>query len=100
MKILTFEAVNIAALAVTLSAATFSLMGIAVTGVYPGILVLWCLTFIPIISRIYKRRQSSHSATNEVPRFRLLTVVNALCILVVLWMGFVIVHDRVLGDCC
>jgi hypothetical protein len=32
--------------------------------------------------------------------FTTFTIINLLLILVVLWMTFVIVHDRVLGDCC
>ena len=45
-----FRIVTLLAKILTLTAATASLMGVAITGFYPGIIVLLLLTLIPIAS--------------------------------------------------
>lgn len=88
----TFRMVNTVAIVLTLSAALLSLIGLFKTGFYPGVIVLCCLPFIPFASRALVRR-SGH--THVVP-----FALNIVVILIVLWMSFVVLHDRVLGDCC
>lgn len=83
-----------------LTAALLSVIGIIKTGFYPGIIVLFVLAMIAIASKRYANR-IKNSQENLQPKFiTLLTIVNLFLMLVVLWMAFVIVHDRVLGDCC
>ena len=85
-----FRKVNFMALIMTIAAATLSLLGIVRTGFYPAIIVLCILPAIPISSKNYVKDSGKVRGA--------LLWVNALVILVVLWMSFVIVHDRVLGD--
>lgn len=87
-----FQRVNSTALFLTLAAALFSLVGIVKTGFYPAIIVLCLLPAIPFVSRNYVGRTGKATGA--------LSLLNGLVILVILWMSFVIVHDRVLGDCC
>jgi uncharacterized membrane protein len=84
----------------TLTVAVLSILGIAITGLYPGIIVLLLVVLIPIASKFYAKKIISKP--NDVQRnyYTILTIINLLSILVVLWMTFVIVHDRVLRDCC
>jgi len=83
-----------------LAAAVLSLIGIAITGLYPGIIVLSVVALIPIASRFYAKRIIGKSNGFQRNYFTTFTIINLLLILVVLWMTFVIVHDRVLHDCC
>lgn len=83
-----------------LTAALLSIIGIIKTGFYPGIIVLSILALIAIASKRYTKKEKN-SQENLQPKFiTLLIIVNLFLMLVVLWMAFVIVHDRVLGDCC
>jgi hypothetical protein len=100
MEAKTFRAVTAAAMVLALTAAVLSIIGIAVTGLYPGIIVLSLLALIPIASRFYAKKITGRSDNFQVSYYATLTVINLLLILVVLWMTFVIVHDRVLKDCC
>jgi hypothetical protein len=84
----------------TLAAAALSILGVSITGFYPGIIVLSLLALIPIASKFYAKKIVARSNTFQRNYFTTLTIINALSILVVLWMTFVIVHDRVLHDCC
>jgi uncharacterized membrane-anchored protein len=80
----------------TLTAALLSIIGIIKTGFYPGILVLSVLALIALASRRYakKTKNSQHGLQHKYTTT--LIIVNLLLILVVVWMSFVIVHDRVL----
>ena len=95
-----FSVVNSIAMVLTLTAAVLSILGIAVTGFYPGIIVLLLVALIPIASKFYAKRITGRSNDLQRNYFTTLTIINLLSILVVLWMTFVIVHDRVLHDCC
>jgi hypothetical protein len=88
MKI--FRFVTLTAMILTITVAVASVIGIAITGVYPGIIVLLLLTLIPIASRFYAKSKSN-------VYFITLTIINLLTILVVVWMMFVILVDRVFG---
>ena len=97
MKTKTFSIVTSLSMALTLTAAALSIIGIPITGFYPGIIVLFLLALIPVASKFYAKKISSKS--NDVQRnyFTTLTIINLLSILIVLWMAFVIVVDRVLS---
>lgn len=84
----------------TLGAAILSIAGIAITGFYPAIIVLWILALLSMGSRYYAKKIITRSNNFQRKYFRTFTIFNLLLILVVLWMIFVIVHDRVLHDCC
>ncbi|QJB30884.1 hypothetical protein HF324_05715 [Chitinophaga oryzae] len=93
METKTLSVVTALSMIFTLTAAVLSIAGIAITGFYPAIAVFLVLALIPIASRLYAKKMKGKYNTP-------LIVLNSLLILVVLWMAFVIVHDRVLGDCC
>lgn len=92
-RIVTSLAVFIASLA-----ALLSLAGIFFTGFYPAIPVFLIIATIPLASRMYAKKIGHKSASYRNRFFSLLTLLNSIVVLVVLWMAFVIVHDRVLGD--
>lgn len=96
----TFRVVTFIAMVLTLTVATGSIIGIAVTGLYPGIIILLLVALIPMASRFYAKKIITKSTDFQRNYFAILTMVNLLSILVVLLMTFVIVHDRVLQDCC
>lgn len=100
MESKTFRVVTSISMVLALTVAVLSIIGIAITGLYPGIIVLLLLALIPIASRFYAKKISSKSNDFQINYYATLTVINLLSILVVLWMTFVIVHDRVLNDCC
>ena len=100
MQTKTFRVVTAMSMALTLTVAVLSIIGLAVTGFYPGIVVLCIVALIPIASRLYSKKIMDKSNAFQRNYFTTLTIINLLSILVVLWMTFVIVHDRVLGDCC
>jgi len=79
-------------------AALLSLAGIFFTGFYPAIPVFLCIATIPLASRMYAKKIGHKSANFRNRYFGSLTVLNSIVVLVVLWMAFVIIHDRVLGD--
>jgi hypothetical protein len=100
METRTFNIVTSISLVLTLAVSALSIVGIAVTGFYPGIIVLSLVTLIPIASKFYARQNINKSNGSQRNYYTILTIINLLSILVVLWMTFVIVHDRVLHDCC
>ena len=82
----------------TLTVAAASVVGVAITGFYPGIIVLLLLTLIPITSNFYTKIIISKSNAFQRNYYTTLTIINLLTILVVLWMTFVILVDRVFGN--
>ena len=102
MKYLDHKATRImnrVAFVATLGAAMLGIIGMALTGFYPGIIVLFLLTLIPMVSRSYMRANAP-GPDGRTRKMTALLLLNLLVILVALWMSFVIVHDRVLQDCC
>lgn len=82
----------------TLAVAVTSVIGVVITGFYPGIIVLLLLTIIPIASNFYTKKiinKPNAFQRNYYPTF---TIINLLTILVVVWMTFVILVDRVFGN--
>ena len=100
METKTFSVVTSISKVLTLTVAVLSIIGIAITGLYPGIIVLSLVALIPIASKVYAKKIIRKSNGFQRNYYTTLTVVNLLSILVVLWMSFVILHDRVLHDCC
>jgi uncharacterized membrane protein len=100
METKTFRVVTSISMVLSLTVATLSIIGIAITGLYPGIIMLLLVVLIPIASKFYAKRIIGKSNDFQRIFYTTLTIVNLLSILVVLWMTFVIVHDRVLHDCC
>lgn len=100
MKTKTFSVINFISLVKALTAAMLIIIGIAITGLYPGIIVLLLIALIPVASKFYAKKIISKSNNSQKNYYTTFTIINLLVILVVLWMTFVIVHDRVLHDCC
>ena len=100
METKTFSVVTSMSMILVLAVAILSIIGIAITGFYPGIIVLLLVALIPIASKYYAKKIMGKSNDFQKNYYRTLTILNLLSILVVLWMTFVIVHDRVLQDCC
>ena len=82
----------------TLTVAAASVIGVAITGFYPGIIVLLFLTLIPIASNFYAKIIISKTNVFQRNYYITLTIINLLTVLVVLWMTFVILVDRVFGS--
>jgi len=93
-----FRVVTLIAMIVTLTVAAASIIGVAITGFYPGIIVLLLLTLIPIASKFYAKILISKSNVFQRNYYITLTIINLLTILVVIWMTFVILVDRVFGN--
>ncbi|SEW45883.1 hypothetical protein SAMN05428988_6162 [Chitinophaga sp. YR573] len=96
----TFSVVTSISMVLTLMVAVLSILGITITGLYPGIIVLLLVALIPIASKFYAKKITGRSDDFRRNYYTTFTIINLLSILVVLWMTFVIVHDRVLHDCC
>ena len=96
MKI--FRVVTLISMILTLTVAAASVIGVVITGFYPGIIVLLLLTLIPIVSNFYAKKNISKSNVFQRNYYITLTIINLLTILVVLWMTFVILVDRVFGN--
>ncbi|MDR1201899.1 MAG: hypothetical protein LBL58_09775 [Tannerellaceae bacterium] len=99
MKTKVFSAITSIAIAFTLAAATIGIIGISISGLYPGVIILCLVALIPIVSKFYAKKISSKSNHFQRNYYTTFTIINLLSILVVLWMTFVIVHDRILHDC-
>jgi hypothetical protein len=100
MEMNTFRVVTSISLVFTLTVAALSIIGIAITGLYPGIIVLLLAALIPIASKLYTKKIIGKSNNFQRNYYTTVTIINLLLVVVVLWMTFVIVHDRVLHDCC
>src|SRR5580765_831706 len=96
----TFNVVTSISMVLALTVAVLSIIGISITGLYPGIIVLLIIALIPIASKFYAKKIIGKSNDFQRRYYTTLTIINLLSILVVLWMSFVIVHDRILHDCC
>lgn len=100
MKTKTFSVVTTLSMIVAFTAAALSMVGSTITGFYPGMIVLLFLALIPFALRLYAKQISGRSHTYRKNYYTTCTIINLLLVVVVLWMAFVIVHDRVLQDCC
>ena len=91
----TFKVITIISMILTITVAVASVIGVAITGLYPGIIVFLLLTLIPIASNFYAKIIISKSNVFQRNYHITLIVTNLLTMLVVLWMTFVILVDRV-----
>jgi hypothetical protein len=91
----TFRVVTLISIILTLTVAAASILGVIITGFYPGIIVLLILTLIPIASKFYAKILIGKSFVFQQNYYISLIIINLLIILVVLWMTFVILVDRV-----
>jgi len=82
----------------TVTVAAASVIGIPITGFYPGIIVLLLLTLVPIGSKFYAKKIISKSNDFQRNYYLTLIIINLLTMLVVLWMTFVILVDRVFSN--
>jgi len=95
METKTFSVVTSISMILALSVAVLSIIGVTITGLYPGIIVLLAVALIPIASKFYAKKIAGMSNDFQRNYFTTLTIINLLSILVVLWMTFVIMIDRV-----
>jgi uncharacterized membrane protein len=56
MKTKTFSVVSSISMVLALTVAVLSIIGVAITGFYPGIIVLLLVALIPIVSRFYAKK--------------------------------------------
>ena len=96
----TLSVVTSISMVLALTVAVLSIIGVSITDFYPGIFILSLVALIPVASKFYAKKNISKPADLRRNYYTTLTIVNLLSILVVLWMTFVIAHDRVLKDCC
>ncbi|MCD0472410.1 hypothetical protein [Flavobacterium sp. JAS] len=96
----TFRVVTSISMVLAVTAAILSIIGVPITGFYPAIIVFVLVALIAIASKFYAVKISNRSSDFQRNYYTISTIINLLIILVVLWMTFVIVHDRVLHDCC
>ncbi len=87
-----FKGVTRTSTAVTFTATILSIIGMVITGFYPGIVVYIFFTLIPIASNFYANK------TKSVAFYTKLIILNLLVILIVFWMTFVIMIDRVIPN--
>ena len=87
--------IKLISMILTITVAVASVIGVAITGLYPGIIVFLLLTLIPIASNFYAKIIIGKSNVFQRNYYITLIVTNLLTMLVVLWMTFVILVDRV-----
>jgi hypothetical protein len=56
METKTFSVVTSMSMVLTLTVAALSIIGVAITGLYPGIIVLLLVALIPIASKFYAKK--------------------------------------------
>ena len=95
METKTFSVVTSISMVLALTVAVLSIIGVAITGLYPGIIVLLLVALIPFVSKFYAKKIISKSNDFQRNYYTTLTIINLLTMLVVLWMTFVILVDRV-----
>jgi hypothetical protein len=90
-----FRVVTAISTILILTVAAMSVIGVAVTGFYPGIIVLLLVALIPIASNFHSKKIIRKSNVFQRNYYIILTIINLLSIMVVIWMTFVILVDRV-----
>jgi ABC-type microcin C transport system permease subunit YejE len=93
----TFRIAILISMILTIAVAAASIIGVAITGFYPGIIVLLILPLIPIASNFYAKKIINKPNAFQRKYYITLSILNLLTILVVVWMTFVILVDRVFG---
>src|SRR5436189_6072848 len=78
----TFSVVTSISMVLALTVAVLSIIGVAITGLYPGIIVLLLVALIPIASRFYAKKIIGKSNDFQRNYYTTLTIINLLSILV------------------
>lgn len=81
-------------------AVVLGFIGVVISEIYPGFIILFLLMLIAIGSKFYAKKNSNRPNNFQGNYYTFLTILNVLIILVTIWMTFVITHDRILQDCC
>jgi hypothetical protein len=95
MELKAFGVVTAVTMGITLAVLALGLFGVYLTGLYPAIWVLLFIAIIPVVSRIYAKKNTGKSKNV----FTAIMIINLFLIPVVLWMSFVILVDRVFPNC-
>jgi hypothetical protein len=90
-----FRTITLISRVITIAIAAISVVGIVITGFYPGIIVLILVTLIPVLSGFYSKRIIGKSIAFQRNYFIAFSIINLLLILIVTFMSFVILVDRV-----
>lgn len=91
-----FKIITLLSKGVTIMVATLSVISMVITGFYPGIIMLLFVTLLPTFSHFYAKKISSKSTVFQRNYYIAFTILNSLSILLVIYMSFVIVIDRVI----
>ncbi len=89
-----FKVVAGITISVTLTAAILSIIGVVITGFYPGIMVFIFLALISIAFLFFAKKNVTQTRAFYV----ILSILNLLVVLIVIWMTFVIMIDRVIPN--
>jgi len=89
----TFSVVTSISMVLILTVTALSIIAVAITGLYPGIIVLFLVALIPIASKFYAKKIISKSNDFQRNYYTTLTIINLLLILVVLWMTFCLTRN-------
>lgn len=95
METKTLNLVTSISMVLILAVAALSIIGVVITGFYPGMIVLCFMALIPIASKFFAKKISSKPNDFQRNYYRTITIINLLSIVIVLWMTFVILVDRV-----
>lgn len=98
MKRKTFNTITTLSIVLILTAFILSIIGINITGLYPAIIVLFFLALISISSKLFAKNITDKSEKYQKNYFTIFSIINSLWILIVLWMSFVILIDRVFSN--
>ncbi|KQS48602.1 hypothetical protein ASG38_05540 [Flavobacterium sp. Leaf359] len=93
-----FTVITTLSVTVTFIAVVLGFIGVVISEMYPGFIILFLLMLIAIGSKRYAKKNSDKHNNFQGNYYTILTILNLLIILVTLWMKFVITHDRILQD--
>jgi len=82
----------------TMAAVVIGIIALALTGLYPGFAFLLLIALIPIASKGFAKRMTGKTNNVQGRYFTPLAILNVLAILVVIWMSFVILVERVFSQ--
>lgn len=99
MRTKIFSIITSISMVLSIIAFVFGIIGVVITGLYPAIFILFLIILIPILSKFYAKKNVSKPNEFQKKYYKTLLIINLILIPIVLWMTFVIVHDRVLLDC-
>ena len=95
-----FNSITTLSVIITFMAVVLGFIGVVISEMYPGFIILFLMMLITIGSKFYAKKNSNKPNNYQGNYYTFLTILNGLIIVVTLWMTFVITHDRILQDCC